>query len=106
TDPGAVILNGYYCSYLCEDMSVKEMIFGVCCCYENFYDDIHNFIKSHEPGEFEERLEKAREAAHSVGMPFAGVYDPDEDFDPYVYDGRMSIEDFERMHQLMQEGGD
>ena len=73
--------------------------------FENRYDDIPSFMKSHEPGEFEAMLEKAREAAHSVGMPFAGVYDPDEDFDPYVYDGRMSLEDVELMHRLMEEGG-
>lgn len=103
-DPGAVVLNGYYCGYLAEDMSMTEMVFGVRCHYENGYNDIHSFISSHEPGEFQEKLKEAREAAHSVGMPFAGVYD--EDFDPYVFDGRMSLEDFELMHQLMQEGGD
>lgn len=104
-DAGAVIVNGYYGSYFREDMSISEMVFGVRCHYENRYDDIPSFMKSHEPGAFEAMLEKAREAAHSVGMPFAGVYDPDEDFDPYVYDGRMSLEDVELMHRLMEEGG-
>ena len=104
-DAGAVMVNGYYCSYFREDMSITEMAFGVRCHYENHYDDISSFMKAHEPGEFEQRLEEARKAAHSVGMPFVGVYDPDEDFDPYVYDGRMSLEDVELMHRLMQEGG-
>lgn len=102
-DPGAVVLNGYYCGYLAEDMSVKELSFGVRCHYENSYNDIRSFIESHAPSEFQERLEEAKQAAHSVGMPFAGEYD--EDFDPYVYNGRMSLEDFDLMHQMMQEAG-
>ena len=102
-DPGAVVLNGYYCGYLAEDMGIKELALGVRCHYENGYNDIQAFIESYKPGEFQERLEEAREATHSVGMPFAGAYD--EEFDPYVFDGRMSLEDVNLMHQLMQEGG-
>ena len=102
-DPGAVILNGYYCGYLAEDMSVKDLSSGVRHHYENNYNDIHAFIENHEPGEFQEKLEEARKAVHSMGMPFAGKYD--EDFDPYVYNGKMSLEDVDLMHRLMQEGG-
>ncbi len=105
TDSKAVVLNGYYCGHIGEEMSVSELTTAVRYHYENGFNGIASFIESYEPGEFEQRLEEARKAAHSVGMPFAGVYDPDEDFDPYVYDGRMSLEDVELMHRLMQEGG-
>lgn len=104
-DPGAVVLNGYYCGYLAEDMSIKDLAFGVRCHYENGYNNIQAFISSHEPGEFRERMEEAREAAHSVGLPFIGKYDPDEEFDPYEYDTSMCVGDVYRMHELMEGGG-
>ena len=44
--------------------------------------------------------EKAREAAHAAGLPFyAG--DPEE-FDPYVFDGNMSVEDYNKMWELRE----
>ena len=38
TDPAAVVLNGYYCGYLGEDMSLDELTAGVRYHYENSYE--------------------------------------------------------------------
>ena len=55
-------------------------------------------IKENSEPELPEWQAKARDAAHSVGLPFyAG--DP-EDFDPYVFDGNMSVEDYDKMWEL------
>ncbi|MCM1381248.1 MAG: YodL domain-containing protein [Muribaculaceae bacterium] len=51
-------------------------------------------------------IEKARETAHSAGLPFREApadEDNTEDFNPYVFDGTMSSEDYELMHKLMRE---
>lgn len=50
-------------------------------------------------------IDKARQAAHSVGLPFDEYpYDSEEDFDPYAYDpNRMSDEDYDLMHELIDE---
>jgi hypothetical protein len=37
------------------------------------------------------------------------LYDGNEAFDPYAFDGTMSVEDYDRMHELMatdRESGD
>lgn len=50
--------------------------------------------------EDDERIEQARESAHKAGIPF---YEGDaEEFNPYVYDGRMSVEDYKLMHEQME----
>ena len=49
----------------------------------------------------EDYIEAARQKAHEAGIPF---YEGDADeFDPYVYDGKMSVEDYKLMHQLREE---
>ena len=47
-------------------------------------------------------IEQAREQAKKAGIPFYEG-DMDEDFNPYVYDGNMSVEDYKLMHKLMEE---
>jgi len=50
------------------------------------------------------RIEKAKEVAEKADLPFSSrLIDGDEDFDPYVYDGTMSLEDVEKMHELIAE---
>ena len=44
TDPAAVILNGYYCGHLGEDMSLDELTAGVRYHYENSMNDIDGFL--------------------------------------------------------------
>ena len=104
TDPAAVVLNGYYCGYLGEDMNLAELTAGVRRHYENGYNNVADFIEAHDDALPPELLEKARAAAHAAGLPFSEKpYRDDEDFNPYVFDGSMSVEDFELMHRMMNE---
>ena len=103
-DPAAVILNGYYCGHLGEDMSLDELTAGVRYHYENSMNDLDGFIGAHDDRLPPEVIEEARAAAHEAGLPFSEKpYRDGEDFDPYVFDGSMSIEDFELMHRMMNE---
>ena len=102
-DPAAVILNGYYCGHLGEDMSLDELTAGVRYHYENSMNDIDGFIGAHDDRLSPEVIEEARAAAHEAGLPFSEKpYRDGEDFNPYVFDGSMSIEDFELMHRMIE----
>ena len=101
TDPAAVVLNSYYCGYLAEDMTVDELTAGVRRHYENGYNNITDFIDAHDDTLPPEVLEEARTLAHAAGLPFHEKPYNGEEIDPYVYDGRMSIEDYELMHKLI-----
>lgn len=104
TDPAAVILNGYYCGHLGEDMSLDELTARVRYHYENSMNDIDGFIEAHDDRLPPEVIEDARAAAHEAGLPFSEKpYRDGEDFNPYVFDGSMSIEDFELMHRMMEQ---
>lgn len=63
--------------------------------YERLADEI---FKLHQ------EIEKARKLAHENGMAFdAQPYDPDDEFDPYVYNPmRMSDEDYKLVHKEME----
>ena len=103
-DPAAVILNGYYCGHLGEDMSLDELTAGVRYHYENSMNDIDAFIGAHDDRLPPEVIEEARAAAHEAGLPFSEKpYRDGEDFNPYVFDGRQSYEDYELMHRMMNE---
>ena len=102
-DPAAVILNGYYCGHLGEDMSLDELTAGVRYHYENSMNDIDGFIGAHDDRLPPEVIEEARAAAHEAGLPFSEKpYRDGEDFNPYLFDGSMSIEDFELMHRMIE----
>ena len=102
-DPAAVILNGYYCGHLGEDMSLDELTAGVRYHYENSMNDIDGFIGAHDDRLPPEVIEEARAAAHEAGLPFSEKpYRDGEDFNPYVFDGSMSIEDYELMHRMIE----
>ena len=102
-DPAAVILNGYYCGHLGEDMSLDELTAGVRYHYENSMNDIDAFIGAHDDRLPPEVIEEARAAAHEAGLPFSEKpYRDGADFNPYVFDGSMSIEDFELMHRMIE----
>ena len=102
-DPAAVVLNGYYCGYLGEDMSLAELTAGVRRHYENSMNDIADFIEAHDDTLPPELLEEAKAAAHAAGLPFSEKPYRDGDFDPYVFDGSMSVEDHDLMHRMMNE---
>ena len=102
-DPAAVILNGYYCGHLGEDMSLDELTAGVRYHYENSMNDLDGFIGTHDGRLPPEVIEEARAAAHAAGLPFSEKpYRDGEDFDPYIFDGSMSIEDYELMHRMIE----
>lgn len=50
-----------------------------------------------------QQIEELRARAHEAGVPFSDKY-ADEDFDPYVFDGSMTVEDYELMHKHIEEG--
>ena len=102
-DPKAVVVNGYYSGYLGEEMSVDELAAGVRHHYENGLSNIAPFMEAHDDVLPPEVLEEARAKAHEAGLPFYERPYNGEDIDPYVYDGNMSIEDYELMHRLMEQ---
>ena len=102
-DPAAVILNSYYCGYLAGDMTVDELTAGVRRHYENGYNDVVDFIAAYDDTLSPEVLEKARALAHAAGLPFYEKPYNGEEIDPYIYDGYMSIEDYELMHQKIEQ---
>lgn len=92
-DPGAVMLNGYYCGHFGENMAAAEIEAGIRWHYENGY----NLLKDStafppEPME--------RPADLPADIPWYGKATSAEP-DPYIYDGYMSPEDFELMHKNM-----
>ena len=102
-DPAAVVVNGYYSGYLGEDMSLDELTAGVRHHYENRYSNIKEFIEAHDDRLSPEEIEKGRAAARAAGLPFSEKpFRDGEDFDPYVYDGSMSMEDYELMQRMIE----
>ena len=70
-DPAAVILNGYYCGHLGENMSLDELTAGVRHHYKNGTNDVAGFIEAHDDRLPPELIEEARAAAHAAGLPFS-----------------------------------
>ena len=92
-DPNAVMLNGYYCGHFGEDMTVAELADGIRWHYENGYNTLDGSTAfPPEPME--------RPANLPADIPWYGK-PTTEGPDPYVYDGYMSPEDYEHMHELM-----
>lgn len=92
-DPHAVMVNGYYCGHFGEDMTVAELAAGIRWHYENGT----NLLKDSDafPPEPMDRPEWL-----PAGVPWYGRATSAEQ-DPYVYDGYMSVEDYEHMHELI-----
>ena len=102
-DPAAVVVNGYYSGYLGEDMNLDELTAGVRRHYENGYSNIGEFIEAHDNRLPPELIEEARAAAHAAELPFSEkAYRDGEEPDPYLFDGSMSMEDYERMHRMIE----
>lgn len=95
-DPDAVALNGYYCGHFGEDMTINQLATGIRWHYENGYNRL-----AYRDGieEAQASIEEARKAAKAAGLPFSEkLADGAEDEpDPYVYDGSMTVTDFEMM---------
>ena len=102
-DPAAVVVNGYYSGYLGEDRNLDELTAGVRRHYENGYSNIGEFIEVHDDRLPPELIEEARAAAHAAGLPFSEkAYRDGEEPDPYLFDGSMSMEDYELMHRMIE----
>ena len=102
-DPAAVVVNGYYSGYLGENMNLDELTAGVRRHYENGYSNIGEFIEAHDNRLPPELIEEARAAAHAAELPFSEkAYRDGEEPDPYLFDGSMSMEDYERMHRMIE----
>ena len=102
-DPAAVVVNGYYSGYLGEDRNLDELTAGVRRHYENGYSNIGEFIEAHDDRLPPELIEEARTAAHAAGLPFSEkAYRDGEEPDPYIFDGSMSMEDYELMHRMIE----
>ena len=102
-DPDAVVVNGYYSGYLGEDMSRDELTAGVRHHYESRYSNIKEFIEAHDDRLSPEEIEEGRAAARAAGLPFSEKpFRDGEDFDPYVYDGSMSMEDYNLMQSMIE----
>lgn len=103
TDPAAVIVNGYYSGQLGGKTSLDELTTGIRHHYENGTNNITGFIEAHDDRLSPEEIEKGRAIAHAAGLPFSEKpYRDGEDFDPYIYDGSMSIEDYDLMHRMIE----
>lgn len=105
-DPAAVMLNSYYCGQLAEDMTVDELAAGVRHHYEHGFNGIDDFMEAHDDRLSPEKIEEGRAIAHAAGLPFSEKSYRGEDFDPYTYDGSMSIEDYALMHRLIEQEKD
>ena len=98
-DPAAIVLNGY----LSENMTLDELTTSIRYHYEHRMNGIIGFITEYSDRLSPEEIEKGRAAARAAGLPFSEKpFRDGEDFDPYVYDGSMSMEDYELMHRMIE----
>ena len=98
-DPAAIVLNGY----LSENMTLDELTTSIRYHYEHRMNGITGFITEYSDRLSPEEIEEGRAAAHAAGLPFSEKpFRDGEDFDPYVYDGSMSVEDYELMHRMIE----
>ena len=98
-DPAAIVLNGY----LSEDMTLDELTTSIRYHYEHRMNGITGFITEYSDRLSPEEIEEGRAAARAAGLPFSEKpFRDGEDFDPYVYDGSMSVEDYELMQRMIE----
>ena len=98
-DPAAIVLNGY----LSEDMTLDELTTSIRYHYEHRMNGITGFLTEYSDRLSPEEIEKGRAAARAAGLPFSEKpFRDGGDFDPYVYDGSMSMEDYELMQRMIE----
>ena len=98
-DPAAIVLNGY----LSDNMTLDELTASIRYHYEHRMNGITGFITEYSDRLSPEEIEKGRAAARAAGLPFSEKpFRDGEDFDPYVYDGSMSMEDYELMQRMIE----
>ena len=94
TDPDAVVLNGYYCGHFGEGMTIDEIAAGIRWHYEGGHNRLADY---YEVEQGLNAIEEARKTAEAAGLPFCErlAEGPDDELDPYTYDGSMSLGDYE-----------
>ena len=98
-DPAAIVLNGY----LSDNMTLDELTASIRYHYEHRMNGITGFITEYSDRLSPEEIEKGRAAARAAGLPFSEKpFRDGEDFDPYVYDGSMSMEDYNLMQSMIE----
>ena len=98
-DPAAIVLNGY----LSENMTLDELTASIRYHYEHRMNGITGFLTEYSDRLSPEEIDKGRAAARAAGLPFSEKpFRDGEDFDPYVYDGSMSMEDYELMQRMIE----
>lgn len=92
-DPNAVMVNGYYCGHFGENMTIAELEAGILWHYEGGCNLLKNSTAfPPEPIPRPENL--------PADMPWYGK-ETTEEPDPYIFDGYMSVEDYEKRQQLI-----
>lgn len=94
-DPRAVALNGYYLGRF-GDMTIDDIAAGIRWHYErgtNALADDDTLMQARAD------IEAARKQATEAGLPFSErlVDGPEDELNPYIYDGSMTAEDYNAM---------
>ena len=94
-DPRAVALNGYYLGHF-GDMTIDDIAAGIRWHYErgtNALADDDTLMQARAG------IEAARQQAAEAGLPFSErlVNGPEDELNPYIYDGSMTAEDYNAM---------
>ena len=92
-DPRAVVLNGYYLGHF-GDMTIDDIAAGIRWHYErgtNALADDDTLTQARAD------IEAARQQAAEAGLPFSErlVEGPEDESNPYTYDGSMTVADYE-----------
>lgn len=92
-DPRAVALNGYYLGHF-GDMTIDDIATGIRWHYErgtNALTDDDTLTQARAG------IETARQQAAEAGLPFSErlVEGPEDELNPYIYDGSMAVADYE-----------
>lgn len=92
-DPRAVALNGHYLGRF-GDMTIDDLVAGIRWHYErgtNALADDDTLTQARAD------IEAARQQAAEAGLPFSErlVDGPEDELNPYIYDGSMTPEDYE-----------
>lgn len=92
-DPRAVALNGYYLGHF-GDMTIDDIAAGIRWHYErgtNALADDDTITQARAD------IDAARQQAAEAGLPFSErmVEGPEDELNPYAYDGSMTVADYE-----------
>lgn len=101
-DPSAIVLNGYYGCNFNKGYPFSSLVADVRWYHKNGMYPLKDFIKDHNPEIPTEQLDEARQIAHSAGLSFSERPYDGQDFNPYVYDGTMTPEDYELLQKIIE----